>query len=75
VGKLRKLPTSLKAVNTRKEGIWLNIHPKCESLEFIFDVKTRELANYQRYSHTPHLIYGYEGFACKTEFAGFKAHI
>lgn len=63
------------SVDTRKEGIWLNVFPKCETLDFIFDVKTLDLADYQRYDHTPGLIYGHEGFSCKTEFAGVKAHI
>lgn len=63
------------SVDTRQKGIWLNVHPKCETLEFMFDVKTLELANYARYDHTPELIYGYEGLFCKTQFAGVKVHI
>lgn len=61
-------------INTRKKGIWLDLHPKCELLEFIFDLNTLELANYETYNHSPGVIYGYNGLFCKTQFAGFKTH-
>jgi hypothetical protein len=60
---------------TRKKGIWLNIHPKCETLEFSFDLTTLELADYERYDHSPGVVYGYEGFFCKTQYAGLQTHI
>lgn len=62
-------------VDTRKKGIWINVHPNCETLEFVFDLKTLELADYQQYDHTPNLIYGYNGLFCKTQYAGVKIHI
>jgi hypothetical protein len=62
-------------INTRKKGIWLAIHPKCEPLEFTFDLNTLELANYEKYDHSPGVIYGYNGFFCKTQFAGISTHI
>lgn len=62
-------------IDTRMKGIWLNLFPKCDTLEFFFDVNTLELASYQQYNHTPNLLYGYDGFFCKTQFAGVKAHI
>lgn len=63
------------SVDTRKKGIWINVHPECETLEFVFDLNTLELADYQQYDHTPNLIYGYNGLFCKTEYAGVKIHI
>jgi hypothetical protein len=62
-------------VNTRVKGVWLNVHPKCETLEFLFDLATLELVDYEKYDHTPGLIYGYDGFHCKTHCAGVKIHI
>jgi hypothetical protein len=63
------------SIDTRKKGIWLNIHPKCETLEFTFDLNTLELADYEKYDHSPGVIYGYNGFCCKTQFAGLQTHI
>ncbi|MFH1648445.1 MAG: hypothetical protein ABIA11_01775 [Patescibacteria group bacterium] len=63
------------SINTRKKGIWLDVHPKCEILEFTFDVNTLELAGYQKYDHSPGVIYGYDGFFCKTQYAGLQTHI
>lgn len=48
---------------------------KCEILEFIFDVNTLELANYESYDHSPGIIYGYNSLFCKTQFVGLKTHI
>ncbi|MEW6676181.1 MAG: hypothetical protein AB1348_09325 [Nitrospirota bacterium] len=62
-------------IDTRKKGIWLDVQPKCETLEFTFDLKTLELADYEKYDHSPGVIYGYNGFSCKTQFAGLSAHI
>ncbi|OPY73259.1 MAG: hypothetical protein A4E62_00575 [Syntrophorhabdus sp. PtaU1.Bin002] len=62
-------------IDTKVKGIWLNVHPQSETLEFVFDLATLELADYQKYDHTPNLIYGYEGFFCKTQYAGVKIHI
>ncbi len=63
------------SVDTRVKGIWLNVHPKCETLEFVFDLSTLELADYQKYDRTPDVIHYYEEFFCKTQFAGVKAHV
>lgn len=63
------------SINTRKKGIWLNIHPKCETLEFTFDLNTLELADYERYDHSPGVVYGYNGLFCKTQYAGLQTHI
>jgi hypothetical protein len=63
------------SVDTKVKGIWLNVHPKSETLEFTFDLATLELADYQRYDHTPRVIHYYEQFFCKTQFAGVKEHI
>src|SRR5664280_687817 len=62
-------------VETKVKGIWLNVHPKSETLEFTFDLATLELADYQRYDHTPNLVHYYEGFFCKTQYAGVKIHV
>lgn len=62
-------------IDTRKKGIWLNVHPKCETVEFTFDLCTLELADYESYDHSPGVIYGYNGFSYKTQFAGFPTHI
>lgn len=63
------------SVDTKTKGIWLDIHPNCETLEFIFDLASLELANYQWHDRTPHVVHYYEGFFCKTQFAGARAHI
>jgi len=63
------------SVDAKTKGIWLDIHPDCETLEFVFDLASLELANYQRHDRTPHLVHYYEGLFCKTQFAGVKAHI
>lgn len=62
-------------VDTKLKGIWLHLHPQCEGLEFVFDLFSLELLDYQKYDHTPSLTYGYEGFFCKTQYAGVKIHI
>ncbi len=41
----------------------------------MFDPATLELADYQKHEHTPNLIYGYERFFCKTQYAGVKIHV
>ncbi len=62
-------------IDTSMRGISLDLHPQCESLEFIFDLKTLELANYQTSQDRPRVVLGYNGFFCKTQFAGFDTHI
>ena len=37
-------------IDTYKKGIQVNIHPKCETLQFIFDLKMAELASYEIYA-------------------------
>ncbi len=61
-------------IDTYKKGIQITLHPKCETLEFIFDLKTLELANYEVYAHSRGIIYGFNGFSCKTQYAGFEVH-
>ncbi len=61
-------------IDTMKKGIQLDIHPKCETLSFIFDLSTLELANYEVYAHTRGVVFGYNGFSCKTGFAGSEVH-
>ena len=61
-------------IDTYKKGIQITLHPKCETLEFIFDLKTLELASYEVYAHSRGIIYGFNGFSCKTQFAGFETH-
>ncbi len=67
-----KQPTFL--INTRRKGIQLSLHPQCGNLNFIFDMKTLELIEYTVDSNRPDVIYGIEGFSCKTQFAGFEIH-
>jgi hypothetical protein len=62
-------------IDTRKKGIQITIHPKCETLEFIFDLETLELASYEVYAHSRGIIYGFNGFSCKTQYAGFEVHV
>lgn len=61
-------------IDTHKKGIHLTLHPKCETLSFIFDLQTLELASYEVYAHSRGIIYGFNGFSCKTQFAGFETH-
>lgn len=61
-------------INTKRKGIQVSLHPQCENLNFIFDVKTLELIDYSRCAHKPGIIFGLEGFSCKTQFAGFEIH-
>ncbi|MHB8579128.1 MAG: hypothetical protein ACYDA4_04610 [Ignavibacteriaceae bacterium] len=61
-------------IDTHKKGIQLTLHPKCETLSFIFDLQTLELASYEVYAHSRGIIYGFNGFSCKTQFAGFDVH-
>ncbi|MHB9010609.1 MAG: hypothetical protein ACYC49_00055 [Ignavibacteriaceae bacterium] len=61
-------------IDTHKKGIQLTLHPKCETLSFIFDLQTLELASYEVYAHSRGIIYGFNGFSCKTQFAGFETH-
>ncbi|MCI0706097.1 MAG: hypothetical protein L0Y80_01250 [Ignavibacteriae bacterium] len=61
-------------VDTVVKGIWVEVHPDCEGLEFTFDLKTLELASYETYDHSPGIVHGYGGLFCKTQFAGFEAH-
>lgn len=60
-------------IDTVHKGICLNLHPQCETLEFGFDMNTLELANYRR-SEKSKEIAGFNGFSCKTQFAGFEVH-
>ncbi len=60
-------------LDTHISGIILYPHEKCESLKFIFNTKTLELANYEIHDHDA--IYGYNSCWCKTQFAGFKIHV
>lgn len=62
-------------IDTKRKGIALNVHQDCESLEFSFDLKTLELANYETYDHSPGVVFGYNGFFCKTQYAGFATHV
>jgi hypothetical protein len=62
-------------IDTHKKGIQITIHPKCEMLEFIFDLKTLELASYEVYAHSRGIVYGFNGFSCKTQYAGFEVHV
>ncbi len=62
------------SIDTHKKGIRLMLHPKCETLDFIFDLQTLELANYEVYAHSRGVIFGFNGFSCKTQFAGFEVH-
>jgi hypothetical protein len=61
-------------IDTYKKGIQIDLHPKCETLCFIFDLKTLELASYEVFSHKPGIIVGSNGFSCKTQYAGFEVH-
>ena len=60
-------------LDTHISGIILYPHEKCESLKFIVNTKTLELANYEIHDHD--VIYGYNSCWCKTQFAGFKIHV
>jgi len=71
---LRKGIPPVFPVDTKRKGICLNLHRRCETLEFTFDLGTLELANYETYEHSPGIVYGYNGFFCKTEYAGFETH-
>ncbi len=62
------------STDTKRKGIQISLHPKCENLNFIFDLKTLALADYNTYAHHPGIIYGSERFSCKTQFAGFAVH-
>lgn len=63
------------SVDTKVRGIWIGIYPKCDTLEFVFDLATLEPVNYQEYDHVPGIIHSYEKFFCKTQFSGVKIHI
>ena len=60
-------------IDTHVSGIILYPHKKCESLKFIFNTRTLELANYEIHDHD--VIYGFNSCWCKTQFAGFKTHV
>jgi len=62
-------------IDAHVKGIILDPGPKCESLAFIFDLNTLRLANYERSKRDPGVIYGYNSFWCKTQFARFKTHV
>lgn len=62
-------------IDTYKKGIQITLHPKCEMLQFIFDLKTLELACYEVYAHSRGIIHGFNGFSCKTQYAGFEVHV
>jgi len=70
---LRKGKNPAFFIDTTRKGICLNIHPRCETLEFSFDLKTIELANYYTVKGSAG-IFGSNGFFCKTQFAGFETH-
>lgn len=62
------------SINTKQKGIQIDLHPRCETLCLIFDLKTLELIDYSTDKRNPDVIYGIEGFSCKTQFAGFETH-
>lgn len=62
------------SVDTEQKGIFIDLHPKCETLCFVFDLKTLELINYYTFDDDPGVYHGSGGLCCKTQFAGFEAH-
>jgi hypothetical protein len=42
--------------------------------ELYLYLQTLELGNYEVYAHSRGIIYGFNGFSCKTQFAGFDVH-
>ena len=63
------------SIDTYIKGIVLYPHEKCGELNFVFNMKSLELANYEVYGHAPDAIYGYNSCWSKTQFAGFKIHV
>lgn len=62
-------------IDTDLKGIILSPRPKCESLDFVFDLETQELFRYDFDEKHPDTIHGYLACSCKTQFAGFKNHV
>lgn len=62
-------------IDTWMKGICLDIHPQCETLSFVFNLKSFDLANYDISRKEPHVVVGYNTLFCKTQFAGFETHI
>lgn len=60
-------------IDTVCKGISINLHPRCETLKFCFDLNTLDLANYIT-SEGSKGVTGFNGFHCKTQFAGFETH-
>lgn len=70
---MRRGKSAVFFIDTTRKGICLNVHPRCETLEFSFDLKTLELANYYADKGSDQ-ISGFNSFFCKTQFAGFETH-
>ena len=72
---LRKGTRPRFSIDTEQKGIHIDLHPKCETLSFVFDLKTLELAHYYTVNGELNVVYGTEGLSCKTQFAGMDVHI
>ena len=70
---LRRGKTPEFTIDTIYKGIYLDVHAQCETLGFCFDMNTLELANYRSSERSKGII-GFNGFHCKTQFAGFEMH-
>lgn len=61
------------SVDTRVKGIRLDIHPRAETVGFLFDLDNLQLCSYQI---DPHGFCDFSDLVfCKTRYAGVKVHI